>query len=208
MSDVRLLWVTPDPEKTIAYCARISNPDNRDNPEFRNLLRYCLKNGHWSIFEMAEAAVEITTTLAIVQQITRHRSADFQMFSRRYSGEQPEFFISHARRQDVANRQSSIDDIDPEIQAWWKEKQKEIYALTLDVYNKALENGIAKECARFILPSATQTQLVFKANLRTFIHYIELRKGNGTQLEHAEIALKIADILKPHFPIISELLGW
>lgn len=205
---VTLLWVTPDPEFQIARCARVSNPANRDNPEFKGLLQYCLREGHWSVFEMAEAAVEIQTTLSIAQQITRHKTGDFQMFSRRYNGEQPEIFINHGRRQDLKNRQNSIDDLSPEIQAAWIQKQKELYTQIISVYNWAQSVGIAKESARAILPTNTATTLIFKANLRTFIHYIELRRGNGTQMEHREVAEMIAQVLKPHFPIISDLVGW
>lgn len=203
-----LVHVTPQAESTIAYCARVSSPENQKNEEIEKLLGYCIKHGHWSIFEMANLCVEIETTRAIAQQILRHRSFHFQEFSQRYA------CVYHidpqeVRRQDTKNRQNSLDDLDPSVKEWFMEQQLEIYLKAMDVYNQAIVKGIAKECARFILPLATETRLYMNGTVRDWIHYLKLRCGNGTQKEHALIAQSIKDaIFIPQFPRISKALGW
>lgn len=205
---VKLISHTPNPEKHIAYCARVSNPTKQDSDEFRALINYCIRESHWSIFEMANFVFEIDTTLAIAQQLTRHKTMSFQMLSRRYTNEKLGFILSNARRQDTKNRQNSIDDLPERIKEEWQARQEYLYGLIENEYNWALEMGIAKECARFILPSSTLTTVIANTNVRTLIHYIELREGNGTQLEHAEIADEMKRLIIPHLPIISEVLGW
>ena len=197
-------------EELIMYCARVSNPDNQTsgNPK---LLKYCLDNKHLSIFEMSDMIVEIETSRAIAAQILRHKSFSFQEFSQRYSelkGFKNEFQEVKARRQNLKNRQDSVDDLSEEVKDWWTKAviANQVYAMNL--YKKALDKGIAKECARFLLPLNTTTKLYMKGNIRSWIHYIELRNGNGTQLEHQEIANAIKKIFIQEFPIIAESLGW
>ena len=210
MQQVKLITVTPKAEETIGYIARVSNPKNQDNPNVAGLLGYCIKNQHWSVFEQAHMTLEIETTRGLAAQVLRHRSFTFQEFSQRYAntnflGKIP---IPDLRRQDTKNRQNSIDDI-PEDQT--KQLQKNIeryFAEGLDLYNELIREGIAKECARFVLPLATPTRLYMTGTLRSWIHYIDLRSGHGTQKEHMEIAEKCRDIFKEQFPIISEALEW
>ena len=203
---VRLVSVTPDAEETIAYCARVSSPD-QENPKYAGLLRYCIKNQHWSIFEMANMVVEVNTSRAIAQQILRHRSFSFQEFSQRYSAA-TESLIYDARRQDDKNRQNSIDDLDLETKLWWADSQRVLAETAFYYYEQALAAGIAKECARFILPGATKTKLYMNGTLRSWIHYLDLRSANGTQLEHMEIAKAIKVIFIEQFPIVAEALEW
>lgn len=208
MPEVKLIWITPDAEKLIGYTARVSSP-KQDNPEVTGLLAYCIKHKHWSIFEMASACIEINTSRAIAQQILRHRSFHFQEFSQRYA-EVPEdgIEIYEARRQDTKNRQNSIDDLDPRIKKHWIERQQKNWRLAYMDYTWALQNGIAKECARMILPVQTKTKMYMTGTIRDWIHYINLRTDNGTQLEHKEIAEKIKAILIKELPTISKALNW
>ena len=200
---VELIWITPDSEKLIAYCARVSS-SNQNNPNIKGLLKYCIKNGHWSIFEMCNMCVEIQTTRAISAQILRHRSFSFQEFSQRYAEveEKPDYF--DLRRQDLKNRQNSIDDLTEET----KKKLNNSVRMTLvDIdrcYNSLLNDGVAKECARMILPMCSPTKLYMNGNIRSWIHYLRVRCGNGTQKEHMDIALQIKEIFKKELPIIYE----
>ena len=210
MQQVKLISVTPDAEKTIGYIARVSNPKNQENPNVSGLLGYCIKHQHWSVFEQAHMTLEIETTRGLAAQILRHRSFTFQEFSQRYAntnflGQIP---IPDLRRQDEKNRQNSIDDV-PQKQVEFLQKEIQAYfAEGLDLYNELIREGIAKECARFVLPLATPTKLYMTGTIRSWIHYIDLRSGHGTQKEHMEIAEKCRDIFKEQFPIISEALEW
>jgi thymidylate synthase (FAD) len=211
MDLVKLVSVTPDAEKLMAYCARVSNPSNQDNENYSKLLAYCIKNQHWSIFEQAFMTVEINTTRGLAAQILRHRSFTFQEFSQRYADttlladEIPQFEL---RRQDTKNRQNSIDDISDEVKAKWGVKIREHFAKAKGIYDGMIADGVAKECARFILPLATPTRLYMSGTTRNWIHYIQLRSGHGTQKEHMMIANKIKEIFTSQFPITSEALGW
>lgn len=187
--------------------ARVSNPKNEDNWETGpKLLRYCLKNKHFSIFEMANMCVEIETTRAISPQILRHRSFSFQEFSQRYANtaELGSAVIPHLRRQDAKNRQNSIDDLSPELIGNYYRRISELYENAEHLYREMVSNGIAKECARSILPLSTQTRLFMNGTLRSWVHYLDLRCSNGTQLEHQQIARKIKQIFCEQFPIIGE----
>lgn len=203
---VELISITPKAEKIMAHCARVSSP-NQDNPEYAGLLKYCADHGHWSVFEMADATIEITTSRAIAQQILRHKSFNFQEFSQRYA----EAFAREeyeARRQDLKNRQNSIDDLDPETMDWWSMAQEDLWRDALKTYRSALDRGIAKECARMILPLSTQTRLYMKGSVRSWIHYLNVRLTSGTQLEHWEIAFAIKNLLKYQLPTVGEAMGW
>ena len=199
----KLIWITPDSEKLIAYCARVSS-SNQDNPNIKGLLKYCIREGHWSIFEQANMCIEINTTRAISAQILRHRSFSFQEFSQRYSKveSKPDYF--DLRRQDLKNRQNSIDDISEETK---KKLNNSVRMTLLEIdrcYQNLLDNGVAKECARMILPMNSPTKLYMNGNIRSWIHYLKIRCGNGTQKEHMEIANKIKDIFKKELSIIYE----
>jgi thymidylate synthase (FAD) len=203
---VKLIHCTPDAEKHIAYCARVSSP-NQENPNYEGLLKYCIKHRHWSVFELATLCLEIETSRAIAQQILRHRSFNFQEFSQRYS-EATSIQIYDARRQDEKNRQNSTDDMSDEDKIWFTNAQLEISDRSLSLYKEALSKNIAKEQARFLLPLATTTKMYMIGNLRNWIHYIDLRTANGTQLEHMEIAQQAKDIFIDNFPVISKALEW
>ena len=188
---VKLISSTPDAEKTIGYIARVSNPNNQDNPKVSGLLKYCIKHQHWSIFEQAHLTLEIATTRAIAAQILRHRSFTFQEFSQRYADSSllgDEIPLPDLRRQDVTNRQKSIDDLDEHTRQKYEIWMQHNFKETMNVYKQMLEDGIAKECARMILPMAVPTRIYMTGTLRSWMHYIELRTGHGTQKEHMEIA--------------------
>lgn len=202
----KLIWITPEAEKIIIYCARVSNSKNQNNNDTK-LLDYCIKNNHWSIFEMASACFEIETSRVLSAQITRHRSFSFQEFSQRYSETQG-FETYKARRQDLKNRQNSIDDLNQETIEWFYNQQKEVQNNSEHLYNEALKKGIAKEQARFLLPQSTSSRLYMSGTLRSWIHYLKLRSGNGTQKEHQDIALAITNELSIYLPTISLALGW
>ncbi len=195
-----------DPEGLIAYCARVSSP-HQENLDYEKLLAYCIKHRHWSIFEMVDMTVEIITSRAISPQILRHRSFVFQEFSQRYAKVQ-RFETYTPRRQDDKNRQHSLDDLDESDKAWFGEAQDEIRALSEQKYNEALEKGIAKECARMLLPLNTQTKLYMKGSVRSWIHYIEVRTDMSTQKEHRDIAEDVKKIFISLFPVTSSALGW
>lgn len=203
---VQLIHVTPDAEALVAYCARVSSP-HQENPDYAKLLGYCAKHKHWSIFEMASMCVEISTSRAIAQQILRHRSFSFQEFSQRYAtvGEYVEY---GARRQDTKNRQNSIDDICIEDQGWFFESQRKVWEQSKGLYDEALGKGIAKECARFLLPLNVRTRMYMHGTLRSWIHYLELRTAEGVQKEHRDIALGIQRIFIGQFPETAKALGW
>ena len=209
--EVKLISVTPDAEKTMAYCARVSNPSNQTNDSYAKLLKYCIDHQHWSIFEMAFMTLEINTTRGLAAQILRHRSFTFQEFSQRYAdttllGDDIPLF--ELRRQDTKNRQNSIDDMGDEIRAKWNTKIREHFAKAKALYDGMIADGIAKECARFILPLATPTRLYMSGSVRSWIHYINLRSGHGTQKEHMNIANECKRIFVEQFPTIGESLGW
>jgi len=209
--NVGLISITPDAEKTIAYCARVSNPIGQDRDEYAKLLKYCIDHGHWSIFEMANMVLEINTTRGIAAQILRHRSFSFQEFSQRYAdtshlGENIQ--LPDLRSQDFKNRQNSIDDIDNWTKAKYNVQIRELFAKSKALYDKMINDGVAKECARFILPLATPTKMYMNGTIRSWIHYINLRSANGTQKEHMDIANQCKDIFTQQLPVISEALGW
>lgn len=208
---VKLISVTPDAEKNIAYCARVSNPNNQDSDNYAKLLKYCIEHKHWSIFEMAFLTVEINTSRGIAAQILRHRSFTFQEFSQRYADATllaDEIPMFELRRQDNKNRQNSIDDIDQEIVFKWNSKIREHFAKSKSIYDGMIKDGIAKECARFVLPLAIPTRLYMSGSIRSWIHYIELRSSHGTQKEHMNIASECKSLFTQQFPIIGEALGW
>ena len=208
---VCLVTVTPDAEKTMGYVARVSNPNNQDNPKVAGLLGYCIKHGHWSVFEQAHMTLEINTTRGLAAQILRHRSFTYQEFSQRYadssmlSNDIPLFDL---RRQDTKNRQNSIDDIDP----WTKQKYEILiqnhFKQGMDLYKQMLDDDIAKECARFVLPLATPTRLYMTGSVRSWIHYIDLRSAHGTQKEHMEIAEMCRQHFICQFPDTAKALEW
>lgn len=195
-------------EELMAYVARVSNPNNQMNTKTSSkLLGYCIKNKHWSVFEHVNMTVEITTSRAIAAQILRHRSFVFQEFSQRYS-QVVNVEIYPARRQDIKNRQNSVDDMDEDTKEWFEGAQEGMANVAISLYKEALGKGIAKEQARFLLPLSTQTTLYMTGNIRNWIHYIELRSENGTQKEHADIANAIKKIFIEQFPAISDALEW
>lgn len=204
---VELVWVTPYAEEVMGFCARVSSPENQLKLESDGLLRYCIKNSHWSVFEQANMCLQIVTGRDISPQILRHRSFSFQEFSQRYA-KASSFQKRKARRQDFKNRQNSIDDLNHEISVWFDKSQDEAWESSYKLYQEALAKGIAKECARALLPLNTTTKLYMNGTIRSWIHYIELRSGNGTQLEHQEIAIGAKDIFCKHLPVIAKALQW
>lgn len=197
-------------EDLMSYCARVSSPQNQLNLDTApKLLKYCLDHGHYSVFEMSDMTVEIETSRAIAAQILRHRSFNFQEFSQRYA-EVPDdaFEIYPARRQDTKNRQNSVDDMSQEDRDWFKKAQDQVIEASKYYYKEAIKRGIAKEQARFLLPLNTRTKLYMKGNIRSWIHYLDLRCANGTQLEHKEIADAIKAIFVQQFPVIAQAKGW
>ena len=194
------------PEGLIAYCARVSSP-HQENLDYEKLLAYCIKNRHWSIFEMVDMTVEILTSRGISPQILRYRSFVFQEFSQRYAKVQS-FETYTPRRQDSKNRQHSIDDLEKATMTWFADAQEKIRALSVETYNEALEKGIARECARMLLPLNTQTKLYMKGSVRSWIHYIEVRTDAGTQKEHRDIAEAVKEIFINQFPVTAAALGW
>lgn len=205
--DVNFVVCTPDAEKTMGYVARVSNPANQDNPDVSKLLAYCIKGQHWSVFEGASMTLEVRTSRAIAAQILRHRSFTFQEFSQRYASPQ-DFVVYSARRQDTKNRQNSIDDLSEDDKIWFKNVQQTIWNQSKSVYDDAIRRGIAKECARFILPMNVETKIYMTNNVRGWIHYIQLRTKQGTQLEHLEIAEACKKVFCEKFPIVAKALEW
>ena len=210
MTNVHLVTATPDAEKTMAYIARVSNPRNQDNQDFTKLLRYCITNEHWSVFEQAYMTLQIETNRGIAAQILRHRSFTFQEFSQRYadSSQLGEIPIPDLRRQDVKNRQNSISDLPSDLIEKFQNKVKSQFKESLNLYQEMLEAGIAKECARFVLPIATPTRIYMSGSCRSWIHYINLRSAHGTQREHMLIANECKEIFSLQFPSVSKALEW
>ena len=208
---VKLVSVTPDAEQTMAYVARVSNPNNQENPNYAKLLGYCIKHNHWSVFEQSFMTLEIETTRGLAAQILRHRSFTYQEFSQRYADSSmladtiPMFDM---RRQDTKNRQNSIDDIDPFVKQEFEIKIRRHFDEAMVLYQSMLDSGIAKECARFVLPLATPTRLYMSGSCRSWIHYITLRSANGTQKEHMDIAEECKKIFVEQFPTCAEALEW
>ena len=209
--NVKLVSVTPDAEKTMGYVARVSNPNNQDNPKVAGLLSYCIKHGHWSVFEQAHMTVEIETTRGLAAQVLRHRSFTFQEFSQRYadvSHIREDIPLPELRRQDDKNRQNSIDDVDPEKVEQFNKEMRSHFDKSIDLYKKMLHAGIAKECARFVLPLATPTRIYMTGSVRSWIHYIDLRSAHGTQKEHMELVENVRSVFTGQFPIVSQALDW
>ena len=209
--NVSLVSVSPDAEKHMAYCARVSNPNNQDNDNYAGLLRYCIKHQHWSIFEQAFMTLEINTTRGLAAQILRHRSFTFQEFSQRYADTNlldTNIPLPELRRQDTKNRQNSIDDIPEDQSKMLLGRIQNYFNEGLDLYNELLREGIAKECARFVLPLATPTRIYMSGSVRSWVHYIDLRSGHGTQKEHMDIANACKTIFTEQFPTVSEALEW
>tara|TARA_Y100000992_G_scaffold270151_1_gene210336 strand:+ start:177 stop:812 length:636 start_codon:yes stop_codon:yes gene_type:complete len=207
---VDLVSITPDAEKTMAYIARVSNPSNQGNDNFSGLLRYCIKHEHWSVFEQSFMTLEIETTRGLAAQILRHRSFTFQEFSQRYADSNllGDIDLPELRRQDVKNRQNSINDLDPAITDKLQKQMITLFSSSLALYNQMLESGVAKECARFVLPLATPTRLYMTGSCRSWIHYINLRSAHGTQKEHMDIANACKGLFIEHYPVVSEALDW
>jgi len=207
---VKLVTVTPDAEKQMGYIARVSNPNNQSNPAVAGLLGYCIKHGHWSVFEQAHMTVEIETTRGIAAQILRHRSFTFQEFSQRYANTNMlgKIDVPDLRSQDHKNRQNSIDDIPQAQKARLQGQIERYFAEGLDLYNELIREGIAKECARFVLPLATPTRIYMTGSVRSWIHYIDLRSAHGTQKEHMDIVKEVRDIFKQQFPVCTNALNW
>ena len=208
--NVKLITVTPQAEETMGYVARVSNPNNQDNPNISGLLGYCIKHGHWSVFEQAHMTLEIETSRGIAAQILRHRSFTYQEFSQRYAntnllGNIP---VPELRSQDSKNRQNSIDNIPDEQKKALQDQIARYFAEGIDLYNELIREGVAKECARFVLPLATPTRLYMSGSVRSWIHYIDLRSGHGTQKEHMDIANECKSIFIEQFPTVSEALEW
>ena len=210
-TQIKLISVTPDAEKTIAYVARVSNPANQENDKFASLLRYCIQHGHWSVFEQAFMTVEINTTRGLAAQILRHRSFTYQEFSQRYqdvSHIREDIPLPELRSQDEKNRQNSIDDVDPAVVEKFNARMRKHFDASIDLYKMMLHDGIAKECARFVLPLATPTRLYMTGSVRSWIHYIDLRSAHGTQQEHMDLVENVRTVFKEQFPTVSEALGW
>ena len=207
---VKLVTVTPDAEKQMGYIARVSNPQNQSNPAVAGLLGYCIKHGHWSVFEQAHMTVEIETTRGIAAQILRHRSFTFQEFSQRYANTNllGEIEVPDLRSQDLKNRQNSNDDIPEEQTKRLQDQIKRYFAEGIDLYNELIREGVAKECARFVLPLATPTRIYMTGSVRSWIHYIDLRSAHGTQKEHMDIVKEVRDIFKKEFPVCTNALNW
>ena len=211
MTKVSLVSVTPDAESHMGYVARVSNPSNQDNPKVAGLLKYCIKHGHWSVFEQAFMTLEIHTTRGLAAQMLRHRSMTYQEFSQRYADSSlltEEIPLPELRRQDTKNRQNSIDDIDPFVKQEFEIKMRKHFDAGMKLYKEMLDAEIAKECARFVLPLAVPTKMYMTGSVRSWIHYIDLRSGHGTQKEHMDIANECKRIFTEQFPICAEAMEW
>lgn len=205
MHDAKLIWITNEAERLIGKIARVSNPKNEDNPSVTGLLKYLIKHKHWSPFEMASMCVEITTTRSISPQILRHRSFSFQEFSQRYAMP-TEVYLPELRSQDLKNRQNSIDDIDPGKQDELEHQIELNFREAQDLYYELIRQGVAKECARSVLPLNTVTRLYMSGTIRSWLHYVDLRATHGTQVEHSRIALAIKEILKENMPNVTSAM--
>jgi len=208
---VKLISVTPDAEKTMAFIARVSNPSNQGSENYAKLLAYCIKHNHWSVFEQATMTLEIETNRGIAAQILRHRSFTFQEFSQRYADTNlitENIPIPELRKQDTKNRQNSTNDLGDYVKLKFQAEIAELFANSNNLYKRMLEAGVAKECARFVLPLATPTRIYMTGSCRSWIHYINLRSANGTQKEHMEIAEAAKCVFICQFPNVAEALGW
>jgi thymidylate synthase (FAD) len=208
---VKLVSVTPDAEQTMAYVARVSNPANQDNENYAGLLRYCIKHNHWSVFEQSFMTLEIETTRAIAAQILRHRSFTFQEFSQRYADSSllsKAIPLPELRRQDTKNRQNSIDDLDQETIDLLTRQMDTLFSSSMALYQQMLDRGVAKECARNVLPLCTPTRIYMSGSCRSWIHYINLRSANGTQKEHMVVAEACKNVFVEQFPTVAEALEW
>ena len=208
MHDAKLIWVTPNAEQLIGKIARVSNPANEDNPDSTKLLKYLIKHKHWSPFEMCSMCVEIHTTRAISPQILRHRSFSFQEFSQRYAIPTDTFatVLPDLRRQDDKNRQNSIDDLPSETLEYYQDKIDDHFRESVNLYESLIHSGVAKECARSVLPINTVTRLYMSGTIRSWLHYVDLRSDNGTQQEHMKIARSVREILDTELPNISRAM--
>ena len=209
--NVKLISVTPDAEKMMGYVARVSNPSNQENPKVAGLLKYCVKHQHWSVFEQSFMTLEIETTRGLAAQILRHRSFTFQEFSQRYADSSllsTSIPLPELRRQDTKNRQNSIDDIDEFKVQKYQMLMQDHFRDAMALYQTMLDEGIAKECARFVLPLATPTRLYMSGSCRSWIHYIDLRSAHGTQKEHMDIAEACKNVFVEQFPTVAEALEW
>ena len=209
--NVKFISITPDAEKTMAYVARVSNPKNQDNEKFAGLLRYCIKHNHWSVFEQSHMTLEIETTRGLAAQILRHRSFTYQEFSQRYADSsllEETIPLPELRRQDIKNRQNSTDDLDPSDKQHYELEIRKHFDAAMKLYKQMLENGVAKESARFVLPLATPTRLYMTGSCRSWAHYIDLRSAHGTQKEHMQIAQECKKIFVEQFPNVAEALEW
>jgi len=209
--NVKFVSITPDAEKMMAYIARVSNPKNQDNENFAGLLKYCIKHNHWSVFEQSSMTLEIETTRGLAAQILRHRSFTYQEFSQRYADTKlldDKIPLPKLRKQDTKNRQNSTDDLDEFLVQGFELEMEIQFRNAMDLYNKMLESGVAKECARFVLPLATPTRLYMTGSCRSWVHYITLRSAHGTQKEHMDIAHECRRIFTEQFPAVSEALDW
>jgi len=205
MNNVKLIHSTANGEDLIAYMARVSNPNNQDNPSYSKLIKYLIDHKHWSPFEMVNMCVEIETTRSVAAQILRHRSFSFQEFSQRYAvaeRAQP----TDIRRQDKNNRQNSIDNVDPYTVQDFQVKQSLLFDMSYKLYDEMLQAGIAKECARDVLPLATPTRMYMNGTLRSWLHYCDLRCGNGTQKEHKDIADQCKLLVKEAYPVVYDAM--
>ena len=207
---VSFVNITAEPEQTMAYIARVSNPNNQDNENYAGLLRYCIKHEHWSVFEQSFMTLQIETTRGLAAQILRHRSFTFQEFSQRYADSNllGEIELPELRRQDIKNRQNSIDELDPAIVDKLEKQMNTLFSSSISLYNQMLESGVAKECARFVLPLATPTRLYMTGSCRSWIHYINLRSAHGTQKEHMDIANDCKKLFIEKYPTVAEALEW
>jgi|TARA_X000001382_G_scaffold36728_1_gene24329 thymidylate synthase (FAD) len=208
MHSAKLVWITPNAESLVGKIARVSNPNNEDNPEVEKLIKYLIKHKHWSPFEMASMCVQIDTTRAISPQILRHRSFTFQEFSQRYAIPTDTFatVLPDLRRQDHDNRQNSIDDLENETQQYYEQRIDDHFREAVRLYESLLHSGVARECARSVLPINTVTRLYMSGTIRSWLHYVDLRGDNGTQAEHMKIARSVGEILDTEVPIIARAM--
>ena len=208
MHSAKLVWITPNAESLVGKIARVSNPNNEDNPEVEKLIKYLIKHKHWSPFEMASMCVQIDTTRAISPQILRHRSFTFQEFSQRYAIPTDTFatVLPDLRRQDHDNRQNSIDDLENETQQYYEQRIDDHFREAVRLYESLLHSGVARECARCVLPINTVTRLYMSGTIRSWLHYVDLRGDNGTQAEHMKIARSVGEILDTEVPIIARAM--
>jgi len=212
-SKVDVVWVTPNAEDVIAYCARVSNPENQRNQSYDKLIKYCVDHKHWSILEMANLCLEITCPIGIMMQITRHHF-NYQIFSTRYQDIRKvsdTFYAPEIRMQDHKNRQQSVKSDDEAFTSAFSEKIDGLFNQTLSLYGEMLEAGVAKETAKFILPQAAMTRMYMNGTVRSWYHYLFVRTGegdSGVQKEHREVAMMCKDIFLEQFPAVSKAVGW